>query len=762
MNKIVLLTALVVMTFNTGYSFNILEKLIEHNIQLKVRLNQYDVERDNAIVWTESFTLDTKKQKVKFKNSIWHIQPVYTTGADNQIEIQVVFECTEGEVENASLSIDLVSQNWSTANYVLMPGAVYNGNRYPFVKSVYPPFVQEFRQLGPGKPMLISDQPKLNYKEGASRIQERSGSMSIPAIGYHSPGEQKNFFMWFAQSTDLGDYGVDIEESADRSHAIISLTAPVVRERVKYNGCNMDGIADDKPANFKKGNSVTIDFKLLLSESKNIQSLFNQFAEVQKSFLQSASITPVLPLSNAYEVVKNKYNRANWMKKGDKGYYATQTTSDLFQMGWIGGVITLLPLLQEGDEVTKMRVYENLEWLFERSETGSNYLPDRIKDGKQATILDYKPIGKLFPLVLARRNAEAAYYLFLLFEELEKQGKPVPVEWTERTLAAIDAQYSTWEKYGDLGQFVNSETGEVVVGNSTSAGLFPASLCKAFELTGDSAYIMKATNVAEYFYTDFATKGISCGGPGDALQSIDSESSYGLLLGFAELYKATGYKIWLDRSIEMAYQFASWVVAYNFEFPAESLHGRLKMQTAGTVIANTQNKHTAPGICTYSGSALLDLYRFTGDYYFLELLSFISKTIPQYLATRDRPIACLEEGWVSERINMTDWSEGIGETNCQSNWSEVALLLTYAELPGIYVDLGKEKVSTLDHIEAKVIRSTENGIVLELYNPTKYNARVKLVAERPAYSSETYSKGDPFTKVIAVEKGSRVEYEIAK
>jgi hypothetical protein len=179
----------------------------------------------------------------------------------------------------------------------------------------------------------------------------------------------------------------------------------------------------------------------------------------------------------------------------------------------------------------------------------------------------------------------------------------------------------------------------------------------------------------------------------------------------------------------MAKQFASWVVAYDYQFPAQSLFGRMKMQATGTVIANTQNKHSAPGICTHSGDALWRLYRATGNPAYMELLRDIAKTLPQYLSTPVRPIECLPEGWMTERVNITDAMEGIGEIACITTWAETALMLTYIEVPGLYVQPDKGKFWVFDHIEARVAKQTKTGLALELHNPTPYPAAVRVLSE---------------------------------
>ena len=65
---------------------------------------------------------------------------------------------------------------------------------------------------------------------------------------------------------------------------------------------------------------------------------------------------------------------------------------------------------------------------------------------------------------------------------------------------------------------------------------------------------------------------------------------------------------------------SSWVVSYNYRFPAKSEFGRHGMKSVGTVFANLQNKHSAPGICTFSGDSLFKLAQRTGDPLYRELI----------------------------------------------------------------------------------------------------------------------------------------------
>ncbi len=62
------------------------------------------------------------------------------------------------------------------------------------------------------------------------------------------------------------------------------------------------------------------------------------------------------------------------------------------------------------------------------------------------------------------------------------------------------------------------------------------------------------------------------------------------------------------------------------------------MKTTGSVIANIQNKHSAPGICTLSGTSLRKLAEWTGDDRYMTLYREISETVSQYMSTDARPI----------------------------------------------------------------------------------------------------------------------------
>ena len=113
------------------------------------------------------------------------------------------------------------------------------------------------------------------------------------------------------------------------------------------------------------------------------------------------------------------------------------------------------------------------------------------------------------------------------------------------------------------------------------------------------------------------------------------------------------------------------------------------MKTVGSVFANVQNKHSAPGICTLSGDSLYKVSLWTGDERYLTLMKEITLTISQYMSREDRPIFSWDSpprkllpGIICERVNLSDWEgeKGVGGVFDGSCWCETSNLLVLAEV----------------------------------------------------------------------------------
>ncbi len=708
---------------------------IEDNfgITLQARVNEYDHERFNALVYRTAVEVNTAAKQVSINapNSQWSVSYKTESVADeaNAMDFTFTFTCTEGEVREGSVSVDLIVPNWSTDNYVLMPAAAYNGNRFDYRRIRYSPKLLDPRDIGPDVPTIVSDVPKLTKGKGPSRIQQRTGDMSTPSVGFWSPEKKQGFFMLTTLATEVGDSGIDIEETRSRDKAIISITAPVVRELYKYRITDNLWPSDDKPHHYKAGDKVTITFRTYGFDAPVLQDLFGKFVSIRKELVNSEEHNLVLPFSSTFEVQEEKFNQLNW--ESSFGYYSVGPRNMFlqdWQIGWTGGMISTFPLLWMGDEKTKANVIRNFDWLFPDGIAPSGLFWDSGEHGDKWYGGDIrKPHTKNWHLV--RKSGDGLYYIVKQLMLMDKMGMEVKTTWREGTQGAADALKKIWDENGQLGNFVDNPTGKIEVGGSTSGGIVPAALALSAQYFNQPEYMQAAKEIAQHYYDNYVKKGISNGGPGDAMQNPDSESSYALVESFATLYETTGEEKWLRMGEDMAKQFSTWVIAYDYPFPESSLFGKVGMHSKGGVFANTQNKHGAPGICTHSGVALLRLYRATGNPFYAELLQDIARNMPQFLPHPKHPIEGAKTGWMCERINTTDWLEGIGEISYLTTWSETALMLTYTEIPGLYVEPDVSKITVFDNVEAEISKETKGKLFVTVSNPTKATAKVKVLAE---------------------------------
>lgn len=695
---------------------------------LKFRVNQYEGNEK-----LDSYSAELIEQNhctIHTPGSKWVVtflaKPVIHR--KDAVDIQVLYKLSEGQINQASVSMDIQFDNWSIENYAIMPGAVYDGNRFESRKISYSPKLLDPLDIGPDKPPFINDIPRLNIQNGPSRIQQLTGDMATPAMGFYN--KQHAFACWILtkQCTPWGDSGLDIEENLERTSAMFTVTAPGIREEFRYTLCGHDEVPAERGKDFKQGDIVQINVRLFLYPSTSLQGLFERFIEIRKDITGKTMHTCSVPYSACFEVQEKKYNQQNWVN--DLGYYSVGMRENFlqdWQMGWTGGMINTYPLLFAGSKMSQNRVMKNFDFIFPDGIAPSGLFWDAGENGKWYGGDIRKPHTKNWHLI--RKSGDGVFYIMKQIMLMEKQQQPLSLEWIKGIQTVADALVQLWNTHHQFGQFVDSNTGDVIVGGSTCGGIIPAGLALAGEYFNNKEYLRVAEESAANFEEKYIQKGWTLGGPGDALQAPDSESCYGLLISYVTLFEVTGNRHWLGCAEEVANLFSTWVVSYDFKFPDTSLFGRLGIQSTGAVYANAQNKHAAPGICTYSGVELLKLYRATDNKLYLNLLHDIAHNITQYLSLEDRPIGKMPVGWMGERVNMSDWLEGVGEIVYHSTWAEISNMLTFIEIPGLYIRPDQELLCVFDHVEAEIISSSSKSILVKVFNPTRYDAAVKCLAE---------------------------------
>ncbi len=656
---------------------------------------------------------------IETKSGTWKVT-VKDKGTEQEKVYEVIFSLQAGEEPSANLCVEIFYPEWNKNNYVLLPGAAYSGNRFQSRRIAYSPKLLDPKDIGVDKPIIISDVPRLNIGDGPSEIQERSGAMAIPSVGFWDGIHKKSVILLTTQENECGDLGIGIRENRTRTEAVLALRSPVIREGYRL-GTNA---SVDKPRNFKEGDRVKFTFKIISKEANRLQNLFTEYFRIRQDSLLVKQDRPIYPYSYCYDVMEEKFNTQNYVKEW--GYYSVGMRENYFQdwqIGWTGGMITTYPLLYGGKEETVNHVINNFNWLFKSGIAPSGLFWDAGEKGNIWYGGDIrKPHTKNWHLI--RKSGDALFFIMKQFDLFGKKGIPIRKEWEEGARGVAQAFLKIWYDYHQFGQFVDNVTGKIVVGGSTSGAIIPGALALAAGYYQDTAYMKVAKEGAEYYYQNYISKGITCGGPGDALQNPDSESAYAMLESLVTLYETTQEEKWLNYAEEMAEQYATWVFGYDYKFPENSTFGALDMRTCGSVLANTQNKHSAPGICTHSGAALFRLYRMTGNKSYLDLLRSTAFNLPQYMSMKQRPISGMPDGWMNERVNTTDWEGAakIGEIFKGSTWAETSLLLTTVEIPGIYVDVQKKMAMNFDHLEVRFVKEKQDGCMVEVYNPTDYDA----------------------------------------
>ncbi len=697
------------------------------------RLRRYE---GAHLLETQDFAWTSTTAAFEFAGATWESSYRVTAVDDrpDALELHVTFRVIAGRAQQVAVNAVLALDDWDPGDYLVMPAAVYAGNRFISCKVPYPPLVLDPALRGPDAPTHITDVPRLNSGPGPSRIQLLTRDLSTPAVGVHNPRTHRGLWLLTNQATHLGDSGLEITETDARTRAEISLGAPGMREDRRYTIASMDHPCDDRAADWRPGDEVTLRLRLYSFDCPDVPALFDRFVAVRKDLSGPVTLPHMLPFSASWAIQEPKYNAENWSE--GPGYYRVGIGESPYadcQVGWVGGGMVTHPLLFEGSAESQARARRNLDYLFGVAQAPSGLfygIGHWTADG-MVWLGDgfFNPGTERWHLI--RKSADTLYFAYKQLLLVERQtGEPAPPAWIAGAQRAADAFVRLWDRYGQFGQFVDVETGELVVGNSASGSTAAGGLALAGQHTGNPDYLRVARAAGEDFYRRFVRNGYTTGGPGEICQCPDSESAFGLLESFVTLYEVTGEPKWVEYAQDMAHQCASWVTSYDFAFPPTSLFGRLDMHAAGSVWANAQNKHGAPGICTLSGDALFKLYRATGDTFYLELLREIAHSIGQCLSRADRSIGDnMPPGWMTERVNLSDWLEGVGEIFPGSCWCEVSLMQTYAEVPGLYVQPDTGFVWPFDHIDAAVVANEPDRIVVELTNPTAFPASVRAYVE---------------------------------
>ncbi len=681
----------------------------------------------------------------------WEVATTTTEHASGGTLVTLRATVVSGLARQASVSLDFDFGRWSPEIYVLIPGAVYAGNRFPTIPDSYPPLPPPRSAADPDQRPRITRVPRLSAEPGPSRLEQLSSDPAVPGVGIWFPDQKRGLWLLTPERNAHGLFHYTLEEDAGRTAATLRIGSPPARTHA-YEMCDDLGPSPDRAPDFAAGNTVEIPVLLHAFPCPDLQGLFDALVPLRNAMVPAPRRRCDFPLSAAWAILEDKFNRENWVEPD--GYYAVgveplraASPYQDWQVGWVGGMLHSHALYLHGNAASRERALRNFDFLFEQGQAPSGFFHGVICRGR---VLGDNFTDTAAPWHLLRKSADALFYGLATLRVVRARGEAHRIrgKWLAGFRSCADAFVRLWNAHQQLGQFVDRDSGELIVSGSLSAGIAPAALVLAAETFPDrmDEYLRVARAAASHYDEHYLRRGLTNGGPGEIAQCPDSESAAGFLESLVTLAEHTRESRWIEAARRCAVQAATWVFSYDFQFPPGSTFHQLDMLTTGTVIANAQNKHSAPGLCTHSGLPLLRLFRLTGEPFFLDLLRDIARSLPQYMSRADRPIAWaipyvqpadpatrhLHPGWMCERVNVTQWgsTELHGEVFYYSCWSEVSLALTCAELPGVYAQPDTGRIWCIDHVEAAW---EGNGrAALRLYNPTSYSAEVRVMAESSA------------------------------
>jgi hypothetical protein len=710
--------------------------------------------------------------------------PVKAPGAKvprpDAVDLVAAFKLERGTLAEGGVGLSFSFARWSRGHYVLLPGACYAGNRFESRHIAYPPLLTEAADIGPNVPIIVPDIPRLNVRPGPSRLQVLAADLATPAVGIHAPSAGLGVVALVDPGTRLGPSSLTLEENDDRTRARLTLCAPGVREDFAYATGNTRLPSKDRGASFRQGDEVVLRVRLHVFDCADVQGLFDRLAVVRKDLTGPTARPHELPFSAAFKAHEARTNR-RWNE--DAGTFASSVAPEprgvAYENGWRGGLAATLPLLAFGDARSRERSLRALSVVFRGGQAASGFFHS-AHDGKRwiedgAAMRPPAAEGtRRAPAArraerwhLVRRSADTLTFALKQLMVLGRQDAEFKPE--SRVVKGLgrcaDAFVRLWDREKQFGQYVDIESGDVVIGGSTSAGLAPAGLALAAAYLKRDDCLAVAHAAAEQMFERYVRVGLTCGGPGDALQCPDGESAAALLESFVTLFEQTGERVWVDRATAVARQVSSWVISYDYPLGAARPPAAGDVRATGAVFSNAQNGRGAPGYSLLSGDALFRLYRATGDVSHLELLRDTVHNLAQYLPRAEQadqaPRPTGERAPRRARADTSDWLDPGDDVFPAGGMFDAACMLSYAEVPGVYVRTSRAFTFAFDHVEARVREQTQGRLIIAIKNPTAVDASVRVLAESDAEAARPLGVGALLgARVVAVPAGGSADVEV--
>lgn len=600
----------------------------------------------------------------------------------------------ESALKNIQLMLPVkLDLDWKS--YVIAPGAIYNGNRFLISPQSYCPFMPT-EGVSPNGPVMCVDVPRLTADTGYY-TELAANALTIPAVGVYDPQKHIGYILGIEVYGEWGTTGINIK-TLPNEPVTLEVCFPVMREK-RYCFCNWID-ADELGFDIQTGQHISGKILIIPVDVGTIPEFISRLAEYGYEHRGKETKKPTISFAEASKLIENKLDKYNW---DETNQYYTESGRFLsnprglfmLQTGWTSGGVTFYAMIQSSNSKRRQRAIAMMDTICRNALTPSGYFHG-VHTGEKWLSFGLKRIG-CRTASLIRRPLECTRDILKTLELLKSRDERIKDVWESAARSNLDAIVDTAERFGHLGYTVDFENGDVLWGDSACGSFGIEALVRGANWFNKTKYLETACKQAKYYVEHFICKGYTCGGVGDSLMAVDSESNYALLSGLVHLYAATKNPEHLKWARQAGDLFSTWVLSYDANLPPNSALGLLGVQPRGAVFANIQNQHGASGICTASGDALLELYKLTGKERYLRLLEDIAQCIPQMtMRPGCEDVWDLPFGSISERLMTMDGMCPCGETSNLSTWAEISMLLTAVELPAFYQDTVRGVTAAFD------------------------------------------------------------------
>ncbi len=537
--------------------------------------------------------------------------------------------------------------------YTLFPGAIYDGNRADMIwPGNYPPRLKDFAKVNHEGPVIIGDIP--GWKNG---ITVQTFDLTMPACGIYYDHEKRGIIFGIETGPVETPYGFTVDSDS------VTLEFPCIRKS-RYRHCGVYEQSHDKGIRFESNETKT--FVIRVNDSGFIDRA--EFSLAMTLMFKKQYIEREFRHEELVKGCIEKINRDDF--NDDEGYYMDSGESRRFQVGWVSGLLTAYTMLLTDNPVYHERAVRTIRFVLDRGMSPSG-LPFGIYDSKGFRgMKPYDPDGLDFSGTHVRRIYDAILYMFKI-TDLPVVNDSLKKELMAAAGSGCRCLFDMAVRYGHFGHSVDLMTGDILWGGSAAGITGISCLCKGYKAGGPFEWLEAATKAGEY-YSRFNDRGYYNGGPGDILMAPDSESNYAAMEAFYLLYKTTGEERWKLEFQKAASLVTTWVCLQEYPFPEDSAYGRMGIDTTGLVMANSQNKHLGPGICTASAILFKHAWEFSGNEVFRDLHEIIRDAAAG--------IAIHFNGMIPEDINVSDSLCERGEFyEGHGIWTENAYILMNLE-----------------------------------------------------------------------------------